>query len=161
MLVSVCCAGDADRPQLRPDDVERVRSFKQPVDVVESLAQELGALSAKYPELGGFPEYSRSRKEASRIDFSKGLRRIKTKRAIRPDDFEPGGISIRFHLDFGELRGAVQAHQVTHFRDLNVWLFCDAHVSEQASANLAQVLDEVLRRHKAYLQAMEDRKANE
>ena len=161
LLAFVCCAADKNRPALRPGDMARVRSFGQPVEVVGGLADELAKLSTKYPELDGFAEYSRKRGDPSRIRFTKGLRPIKTKRGVRPGDFEPGGIWIAFGVHPSELLVAAQDHQVTYFKRLDMYLFSDACVSEKPSEGLAEALDEMLKRHGAYLQVLEDRKANQ
>ena len=157
VLCAVALAGckkstqSANVPALPPAQAQRELQGVTPQMLINEFVAEVSKLADRFPELNGFPEYARTRPSPLDVIYSRGLRPIRTKRGIRPSDFDSRGIHVQFMLRGDDNPVAAQAHQVTALPNLRLTLFADVSLAEDASDELEKELRAIIETYKALL----------
>jgi hypothetical protein len=147
-------------PALSPTQAQRELQGVTPEGLVTEFVTEVSALAETYPELEGFPGYASRRSEPLEVVYSRGLRPIRTKRGIRPSDFDSKGIHLQFMLRGDDNPVAAQCHQITALPTLHLTLYADLALAEGTSDGLEKNLRAIIETYKALLIKLDKGTAN-
>lgn len=150
----------SNMPAISPAQAQRELQDVTPEKLVAAFVTEVSALAKTYPELDGFPEYASTRSEPLEVVYSRGLRPIRTKRGIRPSDFDSKGIHLQFMLRGDDNPVAAQSHQITDLPNLHLTLFADLALAEDTSDGLEKTLREIIETYKVLLRKLDKETAN-
>jgi hypothetical protein len=147
-------------PALSPTQAQRELQGVTPERLVAEFVAEVSALAETYPELDGFPGYASRRSDPLEVVYSRGLRPIRTKRGIRPSDFDSKGIHLQFMLRGDDNPVAAQSRQITALPTLHLTLFADLTLAKNTSDGLEKNLCAIIETYKALLIKLDKETAN-
>jgi hypothetical protein len=126
-------------------------------DVVEGFIKTIGTMEERFPELHGFTQEARDRKDNSHVFFERGAKRAEGKEFRISEN----GITLSFSIFPDNLQRQLSGSGYSrHLTNLHVIVYGFFSLSDTPSEGLRDSLDEIMREHVRMVEELDTKAAH-